>query len=164
MDEWVGGTEPSRGEFNFMIRNSAGIGTINYSASIEEINAEKLGQQDRSEWIKPNRWTLVKIHFNTTSTSGNSWEMWLRPQGEPNWTKVAEWIGGTTPNFTWTIPAGSEGGHRILRMPTTVGGVSREWYDAWLYMDDFAMANSESDLPVYTDGPPRPPQNFRIVP
>ena len=76
-------------------------------------------QNDITEWMRPNRWTLVKMHFNTTSTTGNSWEMWLRPYGG-TWLKVAEWIGGVTPGFTWDIPAGSVGGHRVLRMPTTV--------------------------------------------
>ncbi len=154
---------PSNGEFNWLMRNSAGVGSIVYSpASV--FNQEKLGPQDLTQWMKPNQWTLVKLHFVTSSTSGNSWEVWLRPYGG-QWTKVSEWIGGTTPDFTWTIPSGSEGGHRVLRMPTTVGGTGRDWFDSWLYIDDFAVASSEDDLPTYLDGeisPPQAPRNLRI--
>ena len=100
--------------------------------------------------MRPNRWTLVKMHFNTTNTTGNSWEMWLKPYGG-GWTKVSEFIGGRTPNFSWNIPSASVGGHRVLRMPTTVGGPTSQWYDYWMYMDDFVMATTEGDLPVYGD-------------
>jgi len=99
---------------------------------------------NQTEWVKRNRWTLVKMHFNTTRTSGNSWEAWVRPYGGA-WTKVSEWIGGQTPGFTWDIPSASVGGHRVLRMPSTVNG------NYWMYMDDFVIATSEEDLPNYPD-------------
>jgi len=107
-----------------------------------EWNQFKLGQTDVSENITPNRWTLVKIHYDTSTTSG-TFEAWMKPLGQP-WVKVAEWIDGQTPNFSWTIPASDVGGHRVFRMPTTMDG-----YDSWMYLDDFAMATSEADLPVY---------------
>ncbi len=43
-------------------------------------------------------------------------------------------------------------GFRMFRMPTTVGGTSAgigDWYDYLLYVDDFALATSEDELPVY---------------
>ena len=92
--------------------------------------------------MRPNRWTLVKMHFNTSATTGNPWEVWLRPMGG-SWSKVSEWIGGRTRGFTWDIPAASVGGHRVLRMPTTVDN------NFWLYMDDYVIARTEAALPVY---------------
>ncbi len=110
-----------------------------------------IGPQDASDFVVPNRWTLVKMHFNTTRTSGNSWEVWMRPYGG-EWRKVSEWIGGRTPGFTWDIPAEHVGGHRVLRMPTTVGGFDgRSSYNYWQYMDDFVISGSEAGLPQYSD-------------
>ena len=57
-----------------------------------------------------------------------------------------------TPDFVWKITPEEIGGHRTLRMPTTVGRASNTGlYDYWLYMDDFAMAGSEDALPKYPD-------------
>ena len=114
---------------------------IDYRAA-PDWNRFKLGQTDVSENITPNRWTLVKIHYDTSSTSG-VFEAWMKPIGG-SWTKVSEWIDGQTPDFSWNIPVQDIGGHRVFRMPTTVDD-----FDSWLYLDDFAMATSESDLPVY---------------
>jgi hypothetical protein len=61
-----------------------------------------------------------------------------------SWVKVAEWIDGVTSDFAWTIPQSDVGGHHVFRMPTTIDD-----FDSWIYLDDFAMATSEDDLPVY---------------
>lgn len=125
------------------------VGTVSYSLA-DEWNASKIGQTNINEYIAANRWTLVKIHYDTSGANG-SYEAWLRPLGG-NWTKVAEWIGGVTPNFTWTIPAAHQGGHRAIRMPTTLPAAnSAGTEDAWIYMDDFAISTTESSLPVYSD-------------
>jgi hypothetical protein len=153
---------PSRGEFFWNLSSASGVSMIN--DSLDNDNQDQLGPTNASEWMRPNRWTLVKMHMNTTATTGNSWEVWLRPY-RGGWRKVSEWIGGRTPGFTWNIPSGSVGGHRVLRMPTTVND------DYWMYMDDFVMATTESDLPVYSDstgtpGPqprPQPPSAVRII-
>ncbi|MBT3091990.1 MAG: PKD domain-containing protein [Candidatus Thiodiazotropha sp. (ex Lucina pensylvanica)] len=107
-----------------------------------DYNQFKLGQTDVSENITPNRWTLVKIHMDTSSTSA-SYEGWVRPLGG-SWVKVAEWIDGVTPDFSWRIPEGDVGGHRVFRIPTTMDD-----FDSWIYLDDFAMTASEADLPIY---------------
>ncbi|MES9969780.1 MAG: PKD domain-containing protein [Candidatus Thiodiazotropha sp.] len=107
-----------------------------------DYNQFKLGQTNVSENITPNRWTLVKIHIDTSTTSG-SYEGWVKPYGG-SWVKVAEWIDGETPDFSWNIAASDVGGHRVFRMPTTVNDV-----DSWIYLDDFAMSTSEEDLPTY---------------
>jgi hypothetical protein len=105
-------------------------------------------------YIARNRWTLVKMHFNTNNADvGNAFECWLRAYGRADFTKVAEFISGTTPDFSYPISSGFDaggravgpGGHRGFRMPTT------GFTDFWLYMADFAMASSESDLPTYED-------------
>lgn len=151
--------EPTQGQFLWTLRQSAGVSQIVNSLG-DPYAQGNIGQPNPTEWMRPNRWTLVKMHFNTTRTSGNSWEMWLRPQGG-QWTKEAEWIGGQTPGFTWNIPSASVGGHRVLRMPSTVD------HDYHMFMDDFVMATSESDLPVYSGGggstTPSAPTNLRII-
>ena len=119
-----------------------------YTAAAPE-NEPKLGQTNIGEHIAANRWTLVKIHIDTSGPSGR-YEAWMKPRGG-QWAKVAEWIDGTTPNFTWQLAPEQRGGHRGFRMPTTMGEapLERPRYDAWIYMDDFAMAGSESALPSY---------------
>jgi len=106
----------------------------------------KLGQTNISEKMEANRWTLVKLHMNTSTSSG-SWEAWLKPMGG-QWVKVAEWFDGQD-GLNWTVPV--PGGHRMFRMPTTItqGNEPTASYDSWIYMDDFAMAGSEDALPVY---------------
>lgn len=137
--------DPSEGEFFFVLRDGEGVSVMDY-LPVPDYDENKIGQQDISEWIRPNQWTLVKIHFDTSTTSA-SWEMWYRTQ-VTDWIKVADWIDGITPNFSWTVPVSEVGGHRALRMPTTIG------LDSWTYMDDFAIATSEADLPVYGESTP----------
>ncbi len=125
-----------------------GICTVTYDSATEYINRMKFGHTDTSEHMAANRWTLVKLHVDTSTTSGR-YEAWMRP-AQGAWVKVAEWIDGVTPGFAWTINPAQVGGHRVFRMPSTWGQASASvWYDAWMYMDDFAMATSEAALPVY---------------
>ena len=76
------------------------------------------------------------------------YEVWMRLRNQP-WKKIAEWLGGKTPHFTWPLLRQAADGSKTFRMPTTVGGVSRDWADYWIYLDDFAVAARETDLPVY---------------
>lgn len=96
-------------------------------------------------YMAANQWHLVKVHIDTSNSSSGKLEIWLRPYGG-SFRKVSEWIGGVTENFTWS--GFSAGGHSMMRMPSTIG-----WFDDgsdyYYYMDDFAMAASEADLPVY---------------
>jgi hypothetical protein len=138
---WFPWGDPAQGQFAWLLRDAAGASEI-LNTTGDPYATSGVGPQALTEWMRPNRWTLVKMHMKTTATTGNSWEVWLKPLGG-NWTKVSEWIGGVTPGFTWDIPAASVGGHRVLRMPTTVD------LDYWLYMDDFVMATTEAALPVY---------------
>jgi len=115
-------------------------------------NRWKLGQTSLDERIVANRWTLVKVHIDTSTTSGR-YEAWMKPLGG-NWVKVVEWVDGVTSDFSWTIPEEKVGGYKVLRMPTTHGGFgerAKDNRDSWIYMDDFAMASSEDALPKYPD-------------
>lgn len=118
-----------------------------------DYNRWKLGQTSLEERIVANRWTLVKLHFDTSTTSAR-YEAWLRPLGGRT-VKVAEWIDEVTPDFSWQIPPDKVGGHKVFRMPTTLGADS-SWgdraknnKDCWIYLDDFAMAEAEEALPTY---------------
>ena len=114
---------------------------------VETYNYGKLGHTNNTDFfpITPNRWTLVKMHFNTAITSG-VYEVWMRTQGG-TWVKTIEWVDGVTPGFTWQVHRAHVGGHKVLSMPTTMG--SATGWDSWVYLDDFAMAHSEAGLPVY---------------
>lgn len=128
-----------------------GTGAEYQPANPHAYHGPTLGQSDVAELMQANRWTLVKIHFDTSGAQG-TYEAWMRPRGG-SWTKVVEWIDNSTPDFTW--PLAAPGGHRVLRMPTTVGSQRvlegyPDWsYDSLTYMDDFAMAVAEADLPAY---------------
>jgi len=122
-------------------------------AKADPWNRMKLGQTSLDERIVANRWTLVKLHLDTSTASGK-YEAWLKPLGGKE-VKVAEWIDGVTEGFSWKIPPEKVGGFRVFRMPTTIGSFGertrRDNQDCWIYLDDFAMASSEDALPKYPD-------------
>ena len=101
--------------------------------------------------IGRNEWVCIRFHVDTSGPQG-TYEQWIRKLGEPSFTKVAEYIGGVTPGFTWGIPdtGGTfgpvRGGHTAFRVPVNN---SSPYRNSLRYMQDFAMATSESDLPVY---------------
>lgn len=131
---------PSQGAFLFSLRSADGVSTITNTQSDPVSN---LGSQNVAAGVvRHSQWTLVKMHFNTTSTNGSSWEVWIRPQGG-TWTKTSEFIAGQTPGLTWSIPAASVGGHRVFRWPTTND------YNKRLFFDDFVIARTEAALPIY---------------
>lgn len=103
--------------------------------------------------IYPNQWVLVKIHVDHSGSAEGVppgqgvYEEWHMPQGQAYFTKVAEWKGGVTPDFTWDVTTMGEGysiGNESLKLGTTFND-----YDVWLYIDDFAIASSEALLPTY---------------
>lgn len=110
--------------------------------------------------ITPENWTLVKIHIDLSGTDSRAtpgqavYEQWIRRMGSANWIKTTEWIGGVTQNNGGPInfTPSFRDGFRMFRMPTTVGASNSsvgDWYDHWLYIDDFALAGREDALPVY---------------
>lgn len=154
-----GGT--TAGEFAPISRDNT-VGTINYSAAADSSNASKLGPNlvsGTQGFVQANRWTLVKVHYDTSVANRGVFEVWLRPYGG-SWTKTTEWIGGVTPNFTWTgFPVG---GHSAIRMPTTIPAASSapNTVGSYYYMDDFVMATSEDSLPTYDGARPNRPTDL----
>jgi len=122
-------------------------------------NKDKLGPNlgNPTDFVlEPNRWYLVKVHIDTSGKSPLApagqgvFEVWMRGKDQP-WRKTAEWLGGKTTNFTWPLLPRADEASKTFRMPTTVGGVTSRWADYWIYLDDFAMAALEGDLPVCGD-------------
>ena len=87
-----------------------------------------------------------------TSGANGVFEVWTRPPGGA-WTKRTEWVGGTTvagSAFTWSIDPAYRDGHAAIRVPTTMPGPNTTpLHDAWIYLQDFAMASSLAALPTY---------------
>lgn len=110
--------------------------------------------------IAPNAWTLVKVHSDISGTDPRAvpghavYEQWVRRQGSATWVKTSEYFGGVTQVNGQTMsfrPAYTDG-FRMFRMPTTIGGTTAavgDWYDHWMYLDDFVVATSEAALPTY---------------
>lgn len=110
----------------------------------------KIGQTDLNDHIVPNRWTLVKIHIDT-STVNPKYEQWLKPLGG-QWLKVAHYIQGQTANLNWHIIPEDVGGHRAFRLfgpQNTCRSDPAVSCDSWTYLDDFTIATSENSLPIY---------------
>jgi len=109
-----------------------------------------LGQTaSASRFLVPNEWIEVRIHYDTSGANG-VFEVWTRRVGQA-WSKITEWIGGVTPNFTWAIDAAFRDGHAAFQMPSTMPGPGSTTpaYNAWWAMQDFAIATSEANLPKY---------------
>lgn len=119
------------------------------NTNVADWDKHKLGQTNIGEYMAANRWTLVKIHADTSTQSGRI-EAWMRSVGG-SWVKVTEWIDGVTPGFTWRINPAHVGGHRVIRIPPVFGPSHLDYpVSTWMYMDDFAIARSESGLPQYS--------------
>lgn len=122
-------------------RQSDGVSFIENTTGDPDARGN-IGPQAMSPYLQPGRWNLVKVHFNTNNANSGVFEMWIKPQ-DGQFVKVADWKGGITPGFTWTIPPASVGGHRVIRFPTTVDN------NFTIYMDDFMMTRTEAALRVY---------------
>lgn len=135
----------------YPILHDAGGSTPRSVVSYESTN--KVGNNITNDYLHPNKWYLVKLRFDTSVTN-SIYQMWVREQGSSAWVQWANWTGGQD-GLTFTTS--TLGGHSILKMPTTWGKVNcpdneGDCYDAWVLLDDFVMAEAESDLPTYTDG------------
>lgn len=121
-----------------------------------------IGQTNRSEWIKPGRWNIIRWHSRCTGGTCD-FEAWIAPKGSA-FVKVMDWRHGTTVegyNFTWTYTG--SGSHRALYWPSTRPQAGSSGDDTWMYVDDMYIATTEGDLPNYTtaDGPRFSPSFLR---
>lgn len=105
-------------------------------------NKAKLGQNVNATPLAGGRWYQVRLHMDTSGAQG-TYEAWVRERGQSAWTKVSDWRGGVTPNFSWPIPSDQRRGHSMMRAPTTVNGPG----PSTAYIDDFAIATSQENLP-----------------
>ena len=134
--------------------NGSGDGSSRRFLAVEAANADnrgdteypanksKLKQNVNATPLAGGRWYQVRLHLDTSSAQG-SYEAWVRERGQSAWTKVSDWRGGVTPNFFWPIPENQRRGHAMFRAPTTVNGMG----SSTVYIDDFAIAGSQSALP-----------------
>ncbi|MFN3682029.1 MAG: hypothetical protein ACK4VP_08325 [Nitrospira sp.] len=86
-------------------------------------NAWKLYQNVSLTPLLANRWYQVRIHVDTSGPQG-TYELWRREQGQSTWTKLAEWLGGVTPQFEWAIPVDQRGGTSASACPPTSLNIS----------------------------------------
>jgi hypothetical protein len=146
---------PAAGDVYALARDGTITSSVPYWNNTDAIAngaTNHLGQTDASQpmW-RPNQWIETRIHFDT-STANGVFEVWTRT-AVTNWVKRVEWIGGTTiagSPFTWLIDPLFRDGHAAIRIPTTLPGPNTTaLHDAWIYLQDFAMASSVAALPTY---------------
>lgn len=109
-----------------------------------------LGQTSIAEWIKPGRWNIIKVHGNFTSSTGANFEAWIGPKGG-TLVKVMNWISDTTIEgyaFDWNYAVG-DGSHTNVTLFTSHPVNVALGVDSFMYIDDYYIATSESDLPTY---------------
>lgn len=141
---WYEIAVPAQGEVFFATHIDRTNSTIT-SPDTADYDQGKLGQTNLTH-PGPNQWTLVKINIDT-STQFGSYRAWIRPLGG-SWIQIADFRHGVD-GFSWVV--NQIGGHRTFRMPTTLGSGNPDQprWDAYIYVDDFAMSRTEAALPQY---------------
>ncbi|MEW5740040.1 MAG: hypothetical protein AB1938_14000 [Myxococcota bacterium] len=113
---------------------------------------------DDDRFIHPNRWYLVRFHFDMSGAVDSNtsvYEAWWREKGAQagGLVKRCEFIGGqpapASPNFSFHNRLLDNQGAKMLRIPTTVGSGSAPWGDSWIYLKDLAIAADPGSLPTY---------------
>ncbi|MDY6949729.1 MAG: hypothetical protein SXG53_28970 [Pseudomonadota bacterium] len=105
-------------------------------------NERKLFQNLSNTPLLAGRWYQVRLHMDISGTQG-VYEAWIKERGQSSFTKVADWRGGQTANFSWPLSSANRQPFSVLRSPTTVNGPG----DSTVYIDDFAIATSADNLP-----------------
>jgi hypothetical protein len=105
-------------------------------------NEAKLFQNVNGTPLLAGRWYQVRLHMDVSGTQG-VYEAWIKERGQSSFTKVADWRGGSTANFRWPLNSTDRTPFTMLRAPTTVNGPG----DSTTYIDDFAIATSQDNLP-----------------
>ncbi|OQW32182.1 MAG: hypothetical protein A4E20_03420 [Nitrospira sp. SG-bin2] len=139
--------DPSSG--NLYISSQARTTGDPYWASGPQENRHKIGQTSLAEWIKPNRWNVLRCRTDFSNITAAKLDCWIGAKGTAL-INVMSWHGGTPvegSDFTWTIPVAK--GSRTFSIPTTVPSPNRSGPELFMYLDDFMIATSEEDLPRY---------------
>ncbi len=99
----------------------------------------KLYQNVAKTPLLVNKWYQVRLHIDISGSQG-IYEAWIRESPTATWTKVADWRGGVTANFTW--PIADRRGFNVVRIPTTVNAQNNT-----VSIDDFTIAETQGALP-----------------
>lgn len=151
---WASHGNPSEG--NMYIASQAKTTGDPYWARGPEENRHKIGQTSLKEWIKPNRWNVLRCKTDFSNKEAAQLDCWIGAKGSVL-TNVMSWHGGRSvegTDFTWTLPSAK--GSRVLSIPTTVPAANRSGPELYMYLDDFVIATSENDLSDYS-GDTTPP-------
>lgn len=114
---------------------------------------------DADRFILPNRWYLVRFHFDMSGAPDSNtsvYEAWWREKGAQatGLVKKCEFIGGrpapASPSFSFHNRLLDNQGAKFIRIPTTVGSTSAPWGDSWIYLKDLAIATDPARLPTYS--------------
>lgn len=146
---WASHGNPSGG--NLYIASQAKSKGDPYWARGPEGDRHKIGQTSLMEWIKPNRWNVLRCKTDFSNTAAAQLDCWIGAKGSAL-TNVMSWHGGMPvegADFTWTIPSAK--GSRTFSIPTTVPAPARSGPELFMYLDDFIIATSENDLPDYSN-------------
>jgi hypothetical protein len=109
---------------------------------VNDGNERKLFQNLSRTPLLAGRWYQVRLHMDISGTQG-VYEAWIKERGQASFTKVADWRGGQTANFSWPLSSANRQPFSVLRSPTTVNGPG----NSTVYIDDFAIATSQDNLP-----------------
>lgn len=118
-----------------------GEGAIRDTRNTGDGNSRKLFQNASKTPLLAGRWYQVRLHIDISGTQG-VYEAWIKERGQSGFTKIADWRGGVTANFSWPLPTSQRGAYSVVRIPTTVNAQNNT-----VYIDDFAIAGSQDALP-----------------
>lgn len=132
---YEGVTAPAGGRFLALEATGADRDT-----RVNDGDERKLFQNASRTPLLAGRWYQVRLHIDISQAQG-VYEAWIKEPGQTSFTKLADWRGGVTPNFSW--PVADRRGYNIVRIPTTVNAS-----DSTIYIDDFVIGRSEAELPA----------------
>lgn len=151
---WASHGDPSDG--NLYIASQAKSTGNPYWAGGPQENRHKLGQTSLAEWIKPNRWNVLRCKTDFSNMKAAQLDYRIKAKGSVL-TNVMNGHGGTAVKgsaFTWTLPSAKAS--RVMSIPTTGPAPNRSGPETFMYLDDFIIATSEDDLPDYSGGAQEP--------
>lgn len=133
-------------------------GSVNCASANHHMgHTEDDGGGEPIKYIQPNQWTQVRIHIDTSGTTG-IFQAWMRGLDEA-YVLTHDWRDAVSPHASFGWNPIDANGHRRFRLFTTVpGNVQPSAYqDCFIMLGDFCMAagtnsggNGISDLPTYS--------------